>query len=333
MEVTLPRRQPVLVGGPHSLQRHRRRTAARRRAVEVLDQVVVRLHGLVGHRQVGRRPEGLPPREVRAPLRPVAACERCSRVLPAHLERIFSRGPARHGDCDGRLATDRSGCRDNRVAEALRAVLHEPGRRPFPSCSCRGIPQLVERGRRLQREGRARPADLQHQHGCRGAHKGAHRGGRQIDARLAPADVEREARRLLRRVERQLEASGPDFRRRRLVEGCVEQLAYLILTALGDQPLQSRVGPVGAPCRRRRPQIPQIAAIERHVDPRAAPPYERTDQAVAEREAFVPPIDRCRERQIAGNDRQATGLAHRKCDDDGKGGSASVTVQGAIHDT
>ena len=98
--VALPRRQISRIGRPHALQRHWRRTAARRGAVEVLHQVVVPLRRPVGHLHPRCAPETSPPGGVRAQEACEAAREGRPRARPREREgpRAIPAGRDRHRD-------------------------------------------------------------------------------------------------------------------------------------------------------------------------------------------------------------------------------------------
>ena len=292
MIVALPRRQPAGVGGPHALQRHRRRALARRGAVEVLDEVVVAQRDGVRNRDARGGPE------LRSTTRRAASGWRRSRGRAPRASAARRRRPGRRRrgvDVTVSASSVASGSRRDAAKTQKRrppavscsnqrgAVPLAQARRPRTRAS-RGCPDASPRTPARRRPGceRAPPARSALKNALIARRRRCARGPSAV-ARFSSNDVSSSAGR-----QRDLHAARRDLRRMEAVVRLVEDPVELVVLPRGHElAASSVVEPVPLDAVGRA-LVPQVAAVERQAKPRALAPQQAAEQAVAERDGLVP---------------------------------------------
>ena len=110
--------------------------------------------------------------------------------------------------------------------------------------------------------------------------------------------IERKRIDALRWIERNLDPSARQFRGPGAVVGGVEAADQLRLVLLGHQPLDRLPRAIGPLELVLHAQVPQVAPIQGESDRVVAAPEQSAQQPVAQRNRFVPSVDRGREVQI-----------------------------------
>jgi len=273
--------------------------------VKVTHQVIVPQNVRIGEADIGLRPESRPPVGVRGEGPVVAGFQGRRHALAGHVQRIRAIAVGRDRDRQQGLLRRAPAGDADAVLQVAGRFLDEPLGR---SVAARPGGRITERGHGVAVRPGAAAAAARNAHtnllrlrtrnagqcdGLRRAEEDIHLAAAgQPGAALGRGQVQLEPLDLLRRIQRQLQPARRDLGRRGVTVRRVRQAADLGLILLADQLLQVGVREPRLVDLRRRPQVPEIAAVERQTDGVPLAPKQPAEQSVAQRNGLVPGGDR-----------------------------------------